>query len=324
MYYPIFGQPIKGINIHKYFKFIEEVKIPNDIIVGEINGIDCFQNKFLIVDGISKEVILIEKKNGNIITLNPESCHPGFHWRPIYAFFDRTGIIYVINSIPCGFKFGNNGECIGPMDDRFSCSHSLAFNNKNEVIGYYTGDFGNYLNVMDENGIEKYRFGEFPDKFENLIKRFRYGGIVIDRYDNLYQVNVSSPSVIKYNSSCEKVGEFVNYPSYFRSVIKDLPTDIRKSIKVIQKIAGGKTLTQNIFLIDKNKIAVQLSHIQKFSYGLEIYDLEGNYLLKDEITYNKPILAAKDGFIYFSHQPEADTEGNIDNPSVLIYKLIMD
>lgn len=319
-----FAQLVDGKNFALYFKFHKEIKIPNNIILGNIETIDAFQNnKLLILDGIGSEVYLINTNNDVIKKLNPEICNPGFHWRPLYTFFDKKGLIYIVNSAPWGFRFGKNGECIGPMDNTFLATYSIAFTSKNKIIGYYTTSDGNYLKVMDENGVEDSRFGLFPEEFKNLIKRFEYGGIVIDKFDNLYQLNANNPKIFKYDKTKNKIKEFVHYPSYYRAVKEDLPSDVKKIFTSLPRITGEKTLSQKIFLLDDDKIAIQLYHKKTFSYGLEIFDLEGRYLLDKEITFNTPIKNAKNGLIYFEYQKDADRNGNLENPSILIYQLNM-
>ena len=187
-----------------YFDFYEEIKISSEILLGDISVLDCFNNKyFLVTDLIGNEVYLVNNKGDLMKKLDPEECHPGFRWRPLFSFFNQAGNIYVINSAPWGFRFGKIGECLGPMDKTFLATYSFAFANDSSIIGYYTGEDGNYLKKMNYNGKEISRFGIFPEEYKNFIHRFEAGGVVCDKDNNIYQVNLNSPKIIK-PESCVK------------------------------------------------------------------------------------------------------------------------
>jgi hypothetical protein len=303
---------------------VDKVQITDEVLVGSVWAMDVYENeKFLICDRSGKQLLLLDQ-NGNLIKqLNPEECHPGFNWNPLYSFFNREGEIYIINAAPWGFRFGPNGECIGPMDNTFLATYSYTFINDGKMIGYYTAEDGNYLKLMDENGNEIKRFGEdeFPDRFKNFIKRSEGGGVVSDSLGNIYQVNPNSPKVIKYNPQFQKVKEFEHSPDYFREIQEDLTSNPAKAIMDFGKKTRGKSLIKDIFLISPDKLGVQLYHQKEYPYGMIIYDLEGNCLIEDDIVYKKEIKAAEDGYVYFIEQPAPDEEGNLANPVILIYRM---
>ena len=132
-------------------------------------------------------------------------------------------------------------------------------------------------------------------------------------------MNASAPEIYKYSKSGKFITSFVNRPSYFEKVEKDFPSDPNKLFTEIGKILKGKTLGFQLFLLDKNKILSVL--FKDKVYGIQIYNLEGEYLLSEEIFLDKMILTAKDGKIYLSRQPEPDARGNLKNPVIEVYEM---
>ena len=132
-------------------------------------------------------------------------------------------------------------------------------------------------------------------------------------------MNASGPEIYKYNKSGEFLTSFVNLPSYYQKVEKDFPSDPTQLLMEMGKILKGKTLGLQLFLLDNNKILSVLSKDKV--YGIQIHNLEGEYLLSDEIFLDKMILTAKDGKIYLSRQPEPDARGNLKNPVIEVYEM---
>lgn len=318
------GQPISIENEHKNLRLLKEIKLSDELIIGDITKMDSYKNeKFVIVDAVGKQVYLIDSLGQLIKTLNPEECHPGFHWYPLSAFFNQEGNIYIINSAPWGFKFGSNGECFGPLDNSFLAAISFTFNSSNQIIGYYNTLPSPTLRLMTPEGKKIKDFGFFPKEFLNVIHRFECGGIITDKKDNVYQVNINSPDIFKYDKEYKLVATYKHKPSYYKNIETDISSSPGEVMRDVNRILKDKTLTQDIILLDKDKILVQFAQMssERF-YGIEIFDLNGNRLNKEEIKFRLPVLAAENGSVFFRQQKPPTAEGELPNPSILEYKLI--
>lgn len=305
------------------FELIKEIKITNNLLLGSIWHLSCFQNKeFLITDNIGKKVYLIDN-NGNLLKeLNPEVCNPGFNWNPLYSFFNKEGDIYIINSLPWGFRFSRTGNCLGPMSNAFLGTFSVDFKTNGEVIGYYAMEDGNYLKAMSPDGKEIKKFGEFPKEFKNIIFHFEYGGIITDDNDNIYQLTPVSTKIVKYDKHYKKICEFEYLPDDFFKVREDinLSDNPQELIFEISKKLEGKTFSNKIFSVNKKMLAVQYS--RNNSYGLILYYTSGEPVIKKNINFNKRIMASSDdGYIYTVEEAKPDKDGNLPNPSIQVYKL---
>ena len=307
------------------FALIKEIKISSKILIGDISTLDNFNSqRLLITDRIGKKVFLVDDKGNLIKELDPEVCHPGFHWNPLYSFFNKNGAIYVINSNPWGFRFDKNGGCLGPMDLEFLATYSIDFKTDGTIIGYYAMGDGLYLKAMTPKGKEITRFGEFPSQFRNLIYRFEYGGIVIDRNDNIYQVNLNSTKITEYNKNYKKINEFEYVPSDFHKVTEDISNNPQKVFSEIPQKTKGKSFSISIHLVSKNIIAVQyVPKTFENKYGIMFYYTNGEKVIEKKIAFNKIILDSNEnGYLYTAKQPEANKSGNLPNPVIQIYKII--
>jgi hypothetical protein len=311
----------KNFNFYKHAIKIETIKLDNRITIGEISTLDINEKGDLIVtDRIASKVYLFDKKGHLIRILSPDSCTPGFHWKPFNAKFDKHGNILILNSVPWGYRFMKDGRCFRSMDVTFLAPLHISFFRDGSLLGYYNLDDGNYLKLMNNLGQEKKRFGEFPNEYKRIIYRIEGGGLVADDNDNIYQVNVVSPEIFKYNKYGSFTKSFSKYPSYFKRIEKDFsnnnPADNFKEMKNIMK---DKTISSSLFLLKPNLLVVQF-YTNKF-YGIQICDTRGNYMNEEEIILDKPVINAKFGKIYFVHQPEPDQNGDLPNPEIEVCEL---
>lgn len=309
------------VNFYSKTSKVKTIKLTEKILIGDINTLDVDKKgNILITDRIASQVCLFSNDGRLLKALSPDSCYPGFNWRPFNARFDKKGNILVLNSIPWGYRFDGDGLCLGEMNITFTAPPHISFFSDGSLVGYYNLGRENHLKMMDKTGKEKFRFGKFPKEYEKLIYRFEGGGVVTDQDDNVYQLNVSSPEIFKYSSNGNFIKSFMHVPSYYRKIERDLSGyDPAKALTEVPKLLKDKTIALSLFLFDTNKLMVQLYN-GKF-YGIQICDLEGNYMLKDEIILDRPILNAKFGLIYLIHQPEPDKAGNLPNPVIEVYKL---
>ncbi len=310
------------INFYQIAKHSKTINFPDEIVIGNINYLDVNNSDdLLITDRVAGEVYLFQE-SGNIINkVSPVSCHPGFNWRPIFSKFDKSGNILVINGGPWGFRFDNLGNCLGEMDVSFLPPIHFDFLSDGNLIGYYNLDDGNQLKKMTPFGKSVYSFGNFPGEFKNLIYRFEGGGLVVDDSEYIYQVNLVSPEIFKFDQNGKQLDVFVKYPKYFRKVERDLnDNNPAQVMKDIPKVLNNKTTIQNIFYYDRDKLLILLYHNRL--YGIQILGTDGKYFYND-IIVDKPVLAAKNAKIYFMHQPEIKN-GILPNPEVHVYEIIED
>jgi len=314
----IYGQHFSKIHLSS------EIQLDSTILLANIDKLDVDdESNLLVTDFRSQSIILFDKKGKLVRVLNPTECHPGFTWNPYYAKF-ADGYIIVLNSIPWGFKFNNDGTCLGDMDVSFVAPFKILGLSGGKLLGYFTNnDKKQHLSIMDSSGKEIKRFGIFPEKFANLIDKFEGGGIVEDSKGNIYQLNVSSPVITKYDREGNFIKEIGIFPHYYKKIEEDpffniSPSQLFKAMKKIK----GKSLATDLFLYHDSTLVVLIQNWKKvITYNLEIYSTDGKHLNSEDISTDFNILAIKNKVIYSSFQPKMNTDGSIPNPFIRTFTL---
>lgn len=306
-------------NFGKHFKKVKTIQLSSEVLIGEISYLDVDeQGNFLITDIIGKNLLIYDQEGKLKSKLSAEPCHPGFTFNPLKAKYNTNGQILLTNSIPWGFRFNNDGNCLGKVDKTFTAPVEFCFDNSGNIYGYYQGNDGNYLCKMDSLGKEIARFGKFPSNFKNLLYRLEGGTIVCDKKGYVYNVNPVEPKIYKYNQKLELIATYKNEPSYYKMIQRDLSTNQSQELLVeIGKVLKGKTLTHSFFLLDDDRIMVQ--YITSGKCGVEILDLNGK-LIASEIIVPDLIMCAKYGKIYIVNEPQSDDWNNVPNPSIEVYQ----
>lgn len=308
-------------NFVKHFKKVKTIQLSSEELIGDISYLDVDeQGNFLITDIIGKNVLIFSQDGKFKSKLSAEPCHPGFTFNPLKAKFSPKGTILLTNSIPWGFRFKNNGECLGKVDKTFTAPVEFSLDNSGNIYGYYQDYDGNYFCKMDSLGKEIARFGNFPNNFKNLLYRLEGGGIVSDQHGYIYNANPIEPKIYKYNQKLKLIATFKSEPSYYKSVQNDLSSnkiDRHELMIEFGKIMKGKTLTHSLYLLDNDKILVQ--HITSGKCGLDVFDLNGK-LLTAEIIAPEIIKCAKYGKIFIVRESESDDWNDVANPLIEVYQ----
>ena len=310
-----------GVNFNTYLEFVKEIMINDKEILGDISFIDTYGDKIILCDKYGNNVYLINNKGKILKKLNPDESHPGIIWRPYIAYFTKKGEILVGNgNAPWGFFFDKEGKGIGIPHHTFSGVFWYAFTNNDQIIAYNANSYGLYLCLSDNRGKEIKKFGVFPERFNNLIQHRMGGGVVTDKDDNIYQLNVSGYEITKYDKNGKYIKTLKCKPDRYIPPQRDY----RKTDNVLamqQDMLRMEHFTNAIrlYLLDKDILAVE--YFDGKVLELTLCDLEGNRLNNKPITYEKyGSLFAKDGFLYFTCQGKKDSKGNIANPSIMMYK----
>ena len=307
----------------KHFVKIKTVSLSEDVIVGQVSHLDVDSaGNLLVTDFIGKGVHIFDEKGRLKKTLNANECHPGFRWFPIKAVYAPDQKIFLINSAPWGFLFKSNGECLGSVDRSFLAPNHITFDENGNIYGYYAAEDGNYLKKMNSFGRELGRFGKFPDQFKRIIGRYDGGGgLVFDKKKYLYQVDLTSPKLLKYDLEGRLIQAIERSPSFYKPITDDLPDvgpNTREITGSFSRITQGKSLTISLFLLDDDKLLVQYLHDRV--YAIEIIEPTKNTQVRNAIKSPDHIVLAKSRLAYIVKQPSQDTSGNLPNPVIEVFR----
>lgn len=309
---------VQGQTFSEAFLKFKEFIIDTTLKVGQIRFLDVDDNDNLIVSDFLRKEVFILSPNGKLIkTLNPDICTPGFHWSPVFANI-LNGQIYVINAGPWGYRFDREGNCLGKMDDNFLPPRFLQSFSNNRILGYYALANDLSLKVMNEFGKAEYKFGVFPEEHKNFLTRFDAGGLVVDKFNNIYQMNVSTPQIYKYNEQGKLIKVFNNYSNNFITLDRDINNSSAELINEIKRIQNV-SWAEKLFLLTENILLVKLRHPQN-KYGLLLIDLDGELACEKEYEIEENLLYAKNGRLYFISD-QIVNDNQYLNPKITIYKI---
>ncbi|WP_457653129.1 hypothetical protein [Rhodocaloribacter sp.] len=111
-------------------------------------------------------------------------------------------------------------------------------------------------------------------------------------------------------------------PSYYKSIREDVPftSDLRVLMKKFKEINNTKTLMFSISKLDENKILMQFRNNSR-EYGVQVIDVRQKRLVnKREIIMHRLFYYAGNNYIYAFKQADINENGDLPNPSILVYK----
>ncbi|MFA3782608.1 hypothetical protein ABRY23_06025 [Melioribacteraceae bacterium 4301-Me] len=204
------------------------------------------------------------------------------------------------------------------MEASFLPPKHLTGFGSDKLIGYYAIDKKLSIKILSSLGKEEASFGVFPSEYKNFIYRFEAGGLVVDKYKNIYQMNVSSPEIYKYNKEGKLIKIFDNYSKRFRYLQKDLSDD---PISIINETKNLKdiSLAERLFLLNEKTLLIKLRH--KNNFGILLLNLEGKLLHEHEFELKDNLVCAKNNYLIFIKNQQVAKDSIYVNPILIIYKL---
>jgi hypothetical protein len=319
------AQQLGSRSFEKFFKHVKTIPLDSSVVVGQVWDIAVGGNGDMeVADRMTRAVYLFSPAGRLIGKLSTEACHPGFVWDPLAVEFNVAGEIYVMNnSAPRGHRFKSDGTCNGGLDYNFFPTPYFCFDRVGNMFGYYNMVQLPPLKKMDQNGKELATFGEFPRAYVGIIERVEGGGLVCDSAGNLYWAVVASPVIWKFDKHLRRVKEIKDIPSYFRQVnqssvpvrgsASEIIGDVGKQIK-------GKTITVGLHLLNEDRLLIQYQG--NGAYWLQVFDSEGNSIVKEDVQLSRPVMYARDRKIFFVEQPPPKPSGSLPNPVIVVYGFI--
>ena len=317
-------------HIDDIFTLEREIVLTDSIYIANHTYLDIdADDKFLLTDIIGGQAILFDKNGHHKRTLSTEPCDPGFPWQPSQARFKPDGNI-IANSSIWGYEFSNNGECIGKLNDEFEFPHSMGFDNKGYIYGFYVygqQNKGYHIRKMNKRGESIDKFGFDDTYFWYTGRHLSVPDIVVDKNGHVYHAKIFSPHIDKYDEQGDFITQIARKPDYYKELkINDSEFAVDRDIKsASQKAIGKFSITRQLFLLNDETIMIQYhNEYQKNpdkKFGLAFVDLEGNHLF-DTLTHIK-LISAKDGFAYSFFDSTNTGKGfAVGPPSLKVYRYL--
>lgn len=298
------------------FKLSERIEFPNDLFLTELQSFDVQQHKMLLT-GMS-EVVLFNGDSWQY--LNPEECHPGFEFNPIRAQFGVNGKIFVTNSTIWGFRFKEDGSCLGAAHKDFRAPSRFSY--ENEIAGIHTTFGDTEIRMSDETGKSTSKIFYVPNEYPNASFRILGGGIV-SQYPYVYYTSSLGNTIYSIHLESGKIKNSSFTSKDFKSIEDDITSQKpgTKLFNEIGRVFKSSSVVTNLFKLNNNHLVVVYQNSgEKFDYkGIVISIPEMNRV--SELNFEtEPYFIGENKVFYIERESISFEEEQI---SIVVYDLIL-
>ena len=311
-------------DLEKYFRKHKQITFSEGVLIAEISALDVGDNgDLLIVDGLSRKIWIFDDDGDVRGELAPEACHPGFTLRPIEAQYASTDYILLTNSGPPGYRFNEDGSCLGRLHHEFLPPRTFDFDDQGYIYGAYPYSLEGpsfQIVVMDAEGKRVRRFDLAKEAFPHLAVRTEGGGVI---YQNgyVFHTSVAAPIIYKYTLDGKLEQTYSVKPRFYRSLKEDLPASASSPnfFKKVARIKRESTLIIDFWALDHDKL--MLLYLNGGEIGFQVVSTEG-VVLAEYAGLAFPFIHAQNGLAYRVIQPELDDQGELPNPYLEVYRYV--
>lgn len=293
------------------------------LLIATINHLDVGPDgQLLVVDQVGRQALLFDAQGTMLKELDPSICHPGFHFRPLKAVF-AEGYIFLINSLPWGYRFKLDGECLGSLDDTFIAPDHFDFDASGDLYGIYERPEGKlFLRHMDPLGKMIDEAELPPSKHPYAEYRLEGGGVIIDGA-HIFYAPATAQHVLKLTRDGAVTATIAHRNSWFRSIKEDLPPPAKPTpdfFKRAGRLFKNSTITESIFALSDQHFMVQYRNGDR-GFGYQVFTRDGDFVV-EETGIDFLFKHAEGGLAYRVVQPELDEQGELPNPYLEVYRFV--
>lgn len=282
----------------------------------------------LLVTGRRDEVILFSETGEQIRDLgeNAQENHPGLNWSPNRAVFLQDGSVFVQNNAPWGIFFDRKGhyEKIAPSE--FHVSNRFTADTDHIFYSMEITPAGTYIRQLNEGGDEMWRFDDVPERFINLMQRFRVGNqfVADDRF--LFFTMVAEPDLFRLDIEEGELSRFKNPPSYVNRAREDISSlqqvGAAGMAAEISEFSDEYTSTYSLHWLTDSLLLIQYQNRWEVvdgnaGFGLQIVTTDGTFPMEADLLTDEWVVAAGNGKIYTMKR----TDDVYDSPVIYAYSL---
>lgn len=312
----------------KYFMKVKTLRFsPDTLLIATIDQMDVDPTgRILVVDQRNKEAHLFDSAGTLQASLDPTICHPGFTFNPLTASFSGDKFIFVQNSGGggWGFRFTTDGECLGRAHPEYTANRDSAID-PSGILYDITHDDSNLSNrvlrQMDSAGKKVATFSIPPAKLPNASRRVRGGGLIADG-EHIFFASAVEADVLKLALDGTLVGEIELDHRSLRFPRRDLPPDPAAFLQEFGKWGRDITTLGGFFELTDQALYIQY-HGRKGKGGYQVISKEGELIAEEMGLPPMPkFLHGEYGLLYRVIQPRLESEGELANPYIEVYRFI--
>ena len=263
----------------------------------------------LLVTGRRDEVILFSETGEQIRNLgeSAQENYPGLNWSPNRAVFLQDGSIFVQNNAPWGIFFDRKGhyEKIAPSE--FHVSNRFTADTDHIFYSMEITPAGTYIRQLNEDGDEMWRFDDVPERFINLMQRFRVGNqfVADDRF--LFFTMVAEPDLFRLDLEEGELSRFKNPPSYVNRAREDISSlqqvGAAGMAAEISEFSDEYTSTYSLHWLTDSLLLIQYQNRWEVvdgnaGFGLQIVTTDGSFPMEADLLTDEWMVTAGNGMIY--------------------------
>ena len=153
--------PSKMVSFEDAFQLQRKIYLDEEIKLAGIHSfnVDKLEN-ILLLDIVTKQVILITKEGKLTKNISPDTCHPGHDWSPFAANFNKNGNILVLTKVGQIYWFSKTGECTTKVSTvlKRPPNMKIAFDESGNFYFIEANPIETYLFKSDSLGTKTSRF----------------------------------------------------------------------------------------------------------------------------------------------------------------------
>lgn len=275
----------------KSYSLIENkvVTVPDALPIGEVSFLDSFQDKLVLTDQTIGNVLFFNGEKWAL--LDPQECYPGFRFFPIESHFEVNGDIFISNSGIWGFRFENDGTCVGSAHKEFRAPQ--RFHTSNRIVGLSNNLENSIVTYWENSGKFIDTLFTIENEFKSAEYRLNIGGIV-ESNNFIYAINGLTPTLYKYNLNNSNLTKKSFKDIDYIKPSRDLPKDARsiEFMKQAQPFMKKYSMNYNLYDLNSSQILLVVRKFNKSKYHYYCYifdknslELSGKFIVENRVVY---------------------------------------
>lgn len=252
--------------------------------------------------------------------------HPGLNWSPTRAIFLQDNSIFVQNNAPWGLYFDENGNLEKTAPSDFHVSNRFTAGADKHFYSMEINPGGSYIRKLTPEGDELGRFKDVPERFINLMQRYRVGNqfVADDRF--LFFTMVAEPALFRLDLERDELNRYEDPPGYFNRAGEDISSlqqvGPERLAAEISDFTDNHTVNYSLHQVTDHLLLIQYQNRAdvvdgKAGFGIQMVTIDGKFPMKTDLLTDEWVVAAGNGMIYTMKR----TDEVYDSPVIYSYSL---
>lgn len=269
----------------------------------------------LLVTG-RRDKILLFNGSGELIRDLGESAregYPGLNWSPNRAIFMSDGSIFVQNNAPWGIYFDEKGHYAATAPSGFHVSNRFTASADNFFYSMEITPEEAYIRRLSAEGDEVGRFDDVPERFINLMQRYRVGNQFLADDQFLYFTMVAEPSLFRLDLAMNELKRYEQPPGYFDQVVEDISSIQQVGqaglASEISDFSLNYTASYSLHRVTNHLLLIQFQNRSevingKAGFEIQMVTIDGKFPMETELLTDEWVITASSGMIYTMERSE--------------------